>query len=118
MPLNLSDLQMQIANSFTRTQLHLVIASHHHLGVKDNVEAEDYRPNYSKDQSYVSILQHNLRSLRNHSLIITWGKKAAMNPANTKTTRTQSKAPEHHIKILDSVKGIMYPSLIKLKSIS
>ena len=58
MPLNLSDLQMQIANSFTRTQLHLVIASHHHLGVKDNVEAEDYRPNYCKDQSYVSILQH------------------------------------------------------------
>ena len=49
---------MQIANNFMRTQLHLVIASHHHLGVKDNVEAEDYCPNYSKDQSYVSILQH------------------------------------------------------------
>ena len=41
-----------------------------------------------------------------------------MNPANTKTTRTQSKAPEHHIKILDSVKGIMSPSLNRLKSIS
>jgi len=28
----------------------LVIATHHHLGVKDNVEAEDDCPNYCKNQ--------------------------------------------------------------------
>ena len=36
---------------------YLVIATHHHLGVEDNVEAEDDRPNYCKNQSCGPSLQ-------------------------------------------------------------
>ena len=41
--------------------VYLVIATHHHLGVKDNVKAEDDCPDYCKDQSYISILQEKKR---------------------------------------------------------
>ena len=39
------------------TKFYLVIAAHHHLGVEDNVEAEDDRPNYCKNQSCGPSLQ-------------------------------------------------------------
>ena len=94
-----------------------MVASHHHLSVKDDVETEDDRPDDGEDQPHCSSLKERSPiyilisgvlkvhfkmpssgvlkvHLKMSRLVPTCGKNKATNPARQKTTRTQSNAPD------------------------
>ena len=95
-----------------------MVASHHHLSVKDDVETEDDRPDDGEHQPHCSSLREQspiiyllssgvlkvyfkmpssgvLKVLfKMPRLVPTCGKNRATKPARQKTTSTQSNAPD------------------------